>query len=381
MGLIKALSEATSSALGDQFKEFVTCPTISKNVLIQRGLVNHGKGNRNPSEGVISNGSTIVVPQGMAMMIIENGEIKEFTAEPGTFYFDTGSEPSIFTGGLGKGIIDTFKTIGKRFTYGGQTAKDQRVYYVNLLTITGNKFGSPQPKKITDEKYGMLEVTFFGEYAFKVVDPILLVNSVIGANAEDTVTYEEVVGSQLQSKFVEKLTQAISVVMRKNKVSFGDMGLYNSDISDEMNVCLDESWRKNYGLEVTDVALSDINLTDESMVKVNKIDEATIFSNKNLQSGLMASASADALRGAATNSNGSMMGFMGMNMASGAAGSMMNAANQGSDVEGYKPETNQPEMGTIFAKKEEKKEEKVCPKCGTPVTGKFCSNCGEKIEE
>lgn len=385
MGLIKALSEATSSALGDQFKEFVSCPTISKNVLIQRGLVNHGKGNKNPSEGVISNGSTIVVPQGMAMMIIENGEIKEFTAEPGTFYFDTGSEPSIFTGGLGKGIIDTFKTIGKRFTYGGQTAKDQRVYYVNLLTITGNKFGSPQPKKITDEKYGMLEVTFFGEYAFKVVDPILLVNSVIGANAEDTVTYEEVVGSQLQSKFVEKLTQAISVVMRKNKVSFGDMGLYNSDISDEMNVCLDESWRKNYGLEVTDVALSDINLTDESMVKVNKIDEATIFSNKNLQSGLMASASADALRGAATNSNGSMMGFMGMNMVSGAAGSMMNAANQGSDVEGYKPETNQPEIGTIFAKKEEKveenKKEKLCPNCKTPVTGKFCSNCGTKIEE
>ena len=75
MGLIKALSEATSSALGDQFKEFVNCPTISKNVLIQRGLVNHGKGNKNPSEGVISNGSTIVVPQGMAMMIIENGEI------------------------------------------------------------------------------------------------------------------------------------------------------------------------------------------------------------------------------------------------------------------------------------------------------------------
>lgn len=148
MGLIKALSGATASALGDQFKEFVTCPSISKNVLIQRGTINHGEGNKNPSEGIISNGSTIVVPQGMAMMIIENGEIKEFTADAGTFYFDTSSESSIFTGGLGKGIIDTFKTIGKRFTYGGQTAKDQRVYYVNLLTITGNKFGSPQPRKL-----------------------------------------------------------------------------------------------------------------------------------------------------------------------------------------------------------------------------------------
>ena len=385
MGLIKALSEATSSALGDQFKEFVSCPTISKNVLIQRGLVNHGKGNRNPSEGVISNGSTIVVPQGMAMMIIENGEIKEFTAEPGTFYFDTGSEPSIFTGGLGKGIIDTFKTIGKRFTYGGQTAKDQRVYYVNLLTITGNKFGSPQPKKITDEKYGMLEVTFFGEYAFKVVDPILLVNSVIGANAEDTVTYEEVIGSQLQSKFIEKLTQAISIVMRKNKVSFGDIGLYNEDISEEMNVCLDDSWKKNFGLEVVDVAIGDINLTDESMVKVNKIDEATIFSNKNLQSGLMASASADALRNASSNENGAMMGFMGMNMATGSVNNMMGAINNGTDVNGYKPETNQPEMGTIFNNEEVKVEDvpepKKCPNCGEIVVGKFCSNCGTKLEE
>jgi len=386
MGLIKALSGATTSALGDQFKEFVTCPTIAKNVIIQKGVVNHGEGNKNPSEGIISNGSTIAVPQGMAMMIIDNGEIKEFTAEAGTFYYDTSSEPSIFTGGLGKGIIDTFKTIGKRFTYGGQTAKDQRVYFVNLLTITGNKFGSPQPKKITDEKYGMLEVTFFGEYAFKVVDPILLVNSVIGANPEDTVTFEEIVGSQLQAKFVEQVTQAISVVMRKHKVSFGDISLYNSDISNEMNVCLDESWRKNYGLEITDVAIGDINLTADSMTKVNKIDEATIFSNKNLQSGLMASASADALRNASSNENGAMMGFMGMNMASGAAGSMMNAANQGSDVAGYQPGNQQPEMGTIFGKTEEpiveikEEETKECPECHTKGTGKFCSNCGAKLD-
>lgn len=380
MGLVKAISGATSSALGDQFKEFVNCPTIEKNVLIQRGVVSHGKGNSNPSEGIISNGSTIVVPQGMAMMIIENGEIKEFTADAGTFYFDTSSEPSIFTGGLGKGIIDTFKTIGKRFTYGGQTAKDQRVYYVNLLTITGNKFGSPQPKKITDEKYGMLEVTFFGEFAFKVVDPILLVNSVIGANPQDTITYDQIIGSQLQSKFVEKLTQAISVVMRKNKVSFGDIGMYNSDISDEMNVCLDESWKQKYGLEVTDVALGDINLTDDSMKKVNKIDEATIFSNKNLQSGLMASASADALRNASSNENGSMMGFMGMNMASSAAGNMMGVANEGSNVEGYKPQTNQPEMGTIFSDKEQKETKSKCPKCGSEETGKFCSQCGTQIK-
>ncbi len=406
MGLIRAITSAASSALGDQFKEFVTCPTIEKDVLIQRGIVNHGKGNSNPSEGVISNGSAIVVPQGMAMMIIDNGEIKEFSADPGTFTYDSSSEPSIFTGGLGEGIVNIFKTIGKRFTYGGQPAKDQRVYYVNILNITGNKFGSPQPKKITDEKYGMLEVTFFGEYAFKVTDPITLVNSVIGANPKDTVAYEEIVGSQLQAKFVEQFTQAVSIVMRKHKVSFGDIQLYNSDISNEMNNCLDESWRKNYGLEITDVAIGDLNLTDESMVKVNKLDEAIIYSNQGIQSGLMASASADALRGAANNANGAMMGFMGMNMAGGAAGAMMGVANQNAQGAGpYNPGNQQPEMGTLFggapeaapveeapiteepqveeppAEETPVEEAKTCPNCGEVATGKFCGNCGTKIEE
>ena len=415
MGLIKAISSATSSALGDQFKEFVTCPTIEKDVLIQRGLVGHGKGNSNPSPGVISNGSAIVVPQGMAMMIIDNGEIKEFSAEPGTFTYDTSSEPSIFTGNLGEGILNIFKTIGKRFTYGGQPAKDQRVYYVNLLNIPGNKFGSPQPKKITDEKYGMLEVTFFGEYAFKVTDPITLVNSVIGANPKDTVTYEEIIGTQLQTQFVEKITQAISVVMRKHKVSFGDIQSYNGDISEEMKVCLDDTWKQNYGLEVTDVAIGDLNLTDESMVKVNKLDEAIIYSNQGIQSGLMASASADALRGAANNANGAMMGFMGMNMAGGAAGSMMSVANQNAQGgAGYNPGNQTPEMGSLFGgqpteapveetpaeeapilasdedvpaeetpatEPEAPAAEKVCSKCGQPVTGKFCGNCGTPVEE
>ena len=387
MGLIKALSNAATTALGDQFKEFVNCPTIEKNVLVQRGIVKHGEGNTNPSEGVISNGSTIVVPQGMAMMIIDNGEIKEFTADAGTFYYDTSSEPSIFTGNLGEAIINTFKTIGKRFTYGGQTAKDQRVYYVNLLTITGNKFGSPQPKKITDEKYGMLEVTFFGEYAFKVVDPILLVNSVIGANPKDTVTYEEVVGTQLQAKFVEQITQAISVVMRKHKVSFGDIQLYNGDISTEMNTCLDESWRQNYGLEITDVAIGDINLTEDSMAKVNKVDEATIFSNQGLQSGLMANATAEALKNASSNANGAMMGFMGMNMAGMAGQNAMGAANGATTGQGmYNPQPQQPEPGSLFAgaavvPEKQPVEGKACPKCGSVVTGAFCSNCGAKMDE
>lgn len=371
MGLIKALTSSTGSAFGDQFKEFVECPQVDKNVLIARGVVRHGDGNKHPSEGVISNGSKISIPQGWAMMLVDNGKVVEFSSEPGEFIYDSGSEPSIFYEGLGKGIVDTIKTIGSRITFGGQTARDQRVYYVSLLNVLGNKFGSAQPKKITDEKYGIIEVTFFGEYAYKVDDPVTLVGNVLGANAKDTVTFDEVMGSQLKNEFVEQITKAITEVMRVKKVSFGDMGLYGSDISDQMNDILSSSWKEKYGLIVTDVAMGDINVTEASMERINKIDDATIFSNANLQSGLMATASAEALKNAASNSNGAMMGFAGMNMAGNAGAGLMGAVNQNVNQASLQTETLETGNGSV---------PNFCPNCGTKTNGtNFCGNCGTKL--
>lgn len=398
MGLIKAFTSSVSSSLGDQFKEYVSCPAMTEGVLVKRGEVHHGEGNKNPSDGIITNGSAIMVPESTAMMVVENGKILEFCAEAGTYTFDSGTEPSIFTGGLGKGIIDTIKKMGSRTTFGGQTAKDQRVYYVNLLTLTGNKFGSPQPKKITDDKYGILEVTFFGEYSLKVEDPAVLIANVVGSNAKDTVLYSDVLESQFKTKFVEKLTQAITVVMRKHRIPFGDIGMYGTDISNEMNNLLDSDLVSKYGIKVSDVAVADINLTDESMKRVSKIDDATIFSDRNLQSGLMAEASAEALKSAASNDAGAMVGLMGMNMSANAGTTMMNAVTPNNETK--VEERVMPEPGSLFEKKEEpvietetpteaKTKEtpivtegpKFCPNCGTPTNGgNFCGNCGNKLK-
>ena len=378
MGLIKAFTSSVSSSLGDQFKEYISCPEMDSDVLVQRGIVNHGDGNKNPSEGVITNGSAIMVPESTAMMVIENGKILDFCSEELTYTFNSESEPSIFTGGLGKGIIDTIKKIGSRTTFGGQTAQDQRVYYVNLLAIVGNKFGSPQPKKITDDKYGMLEVTFFGEYAIKVEDPAILVSNVIGSNAKDTVLFSDVLGDQFKSKFVEKVTQAITVVMRKHKIPFGDIGMYGTDISNEMNNLLDDDLYGKYGIKVSDVAIADINLTEESMKRVSKIDDATIFSNPNMQSGLMANATAEAMQNAASNENGAMMGFMGMNMAGQAGANVMGTVNQNVTPTTPNEPIQTPEPGTLFTKEENSL--KFCPNCGNPVNGgNFCGNCGAKL--
>ncbi len=374
MGLIKALTSSTSSTLGDQFKEFITCPSVDKNVLIVRGSVQHGEGNKNPSDGVITNGSKIVIPQGWAMMLVDNGKVVEFSSEPGDYVYDSSSEPSIFYGGLGKGIIDSIKTLGSRITYGGQTAKDQRVYYVNLLTVMGNKFGSAQPKKITDEKYGIIEITFFGEYAYRVEDPVALVGNVLGANAKDVVTFDEVMGSQLKMEFVEQISKAISEVMRDKKVSFGDMQSYGSEISDKMNEILSSSWKAKYGLIVTDVAMGDINVTEDSMERINRIDDATIFSDAKLQSGLMATASAEALKDAANNDNGAMLGFAGMNMAGTAGAGLMGVVNQNNQAQNNSTTSGVTEGGNGQVPN-------FCPNCGTKTNGaNFCSNCGAKLK-
>ena len=420
MGLIKALTSATSSALGDQFKEFISCPTVANDVLIQRGIVQHGEGNKNFTDGVISNGSTIAVPQGMAMMIIDNGEIKEFTAEPGTFTWDTSTEPSIFTGGLGQGILNTFKTLGKRFTYGGQEAKDQRVYFVNIKTIVGNTFGSAQPETIYDPVYGSVEITYNGEYAIKVADPVIFVNNIIGANPKDTITFDDAFKvdgkNMLKSKFAQKVSEAISNIMVTHNVSFNRIQAYKGDVTDQMNKILDEEWTQKYGIVVEDVALR-INASEESRRIVQEMDAdvarttrmGQVYSDNMV--GTMAAASAEAMKGAANNEGGAMMGFMGMNLANMQANNVMGTAAQ---VAGTQPAqaapAPQPAPGTVFggvapvqtpavtfeepvlpASTEAAAPApaaptapaapvaKFCPNCGVPATGNFCSQCGTKL--
>ena len=376
MGLIKAATGAVSQVLGDQFKEFVTCPTTDKNVLIVRGEVNHGEGNKNFTEGVISRGSKIIVPQGFAMMIVDNGAIKEFTADPGEFEYDSSTEPSVFAGNFGENLLDSIKRIGSRITYGGAAARDQRVYYINTLNITGNKFGSAAPEIIQDPIYGSVEVTYFGEYSFRVVDPAVLIAQVIGANAADTVSVDEVVGGQLKLQFASNVSTCISDLMTKNQVAFNTINSYKNDVVKIMNDLLDESWKQQYGLEVLDVAIN-INASEESKAIIREVDSQIAkekrrgaMYSENPQ-GLMAAATAEAMTSAAKNEGGgagAAMAFMGMNMA-GMTGSTAMGAAQNMQPAAAPAEGAAAPAGAKF-----------CPNCGTPTTGSnFCANCGQKL--
>ena len=387
MGLIKAAVSAGSTVLGDQFKEFVTCPQVSNKVIVQRGEVHHGVGNPGASEGIISNGSAIVIPQGMAMMIVDNGKIAEFSAEPGTFTWDTSSEPSVFTGGLWKGIKESISTLGSRITFGGQTAKDQRVYYINTKVIPGMPFGSQKPETVFDPVYESVEVIYNGQFDIRVDDPVVLVNNFVGTNAKDTLTFDDIFTSeadnQLKRDFAQHVGAGISDLMVEDGLSIREMGTSKGKLSivAKMKDLLDESWRSQYGIVVENVTLN-VSMSEESQKRVAEADHEintrkrmaekmgeVYANNPNTKDTELV----DVLKTAAGNENGSMMGLFGTAMAGNAMGAIMgNGNNQAAN------NNNQASNGGASAANAAE-EIKTCPSCGAQVSGNFCSKCGAQL--
>lgn len=299
---------------------------------------------------------------------------------------------------MGKGIWNSIKTIGSRISYGGQTAKDQRVYFVNIKTIPSQTFGSEQPETIYDPIYGSVEITYNGEYAIKVDDPVILVTNVLGSNPRDTLTYDDIFRStdgrnMLKSTFAQRVSDAISNIMLTNNISFNRIQGYKTQVTDQMNIILDEQWHQKYGIIVEDVALR-INVSEKTREIIREMDakiaEKTrmgqVYSDN--MAGAMAAASAEAMKTAAGNEKGTMMGFMGLNMASVQANNMANAFIQPNNVQQNNNQKNnvnntqineQSLNNNLNQSTQETSKAKFCYNCGNPVNGKFCSNCGIAI--
>ena len=389
MGLISAAIGSAATTLGDTFKEVVTCPEVDNSVIIQRGVVSHGSGNMVHSEGVISAGSKIIVPQGMAMMIVDNGAIVEFTDTPGDYIWDSSSEPSIFVGNLGKSIVNTIKTLGNRITYGGQAAKDQRVYYVNTKILPAIPYGSQQPETIVDPVYGSVEVTYNGEFNVKVDDPAILVNTMLGANPKDTLTFDDIFATEgrniLKGRFAQKVGEAITEIMAVNNVSFNRIQGQRSAITDKMNTLLNADWHDKYGIIVAGEVTININASEEAKAQIREIDKVRGMAqadaervgvmseaySKNLQ-GAMAASTGEAMLNAAKNDGSAMAGFMGVGMAQNAG------ANVAGMINNLPGQTETPVQPT---QTNDAKPARFCPNCGASAseTAKFCTQCGSSL--
>ena len=377
MGLIKAGIGALGGVLADQWKEFFYCDSLENDVLMVKGSKRVGgrSSNTKASDNVISNGSGIAVADGQCMIIVEQGKIVEVCAEPGEFTYDTSTEPSIFTGKLGDTIKETFKTVGKRFTYGGDTGKDQRVYYFNMKEIMDNKFGTANPFmfEVVNKRLGMartVQVRCNGVYSYKITDPLLFYTKIAG-NVSDEYRREEI-DMQLKTEFISALQPAFAI-LSELELRPAQIPAKTTELKDALNKALKVEWTDRRGISVESIALNPITLTDEDMKKINQMeDAATMGSNPFMMAGRMTDAQANAMEAAASNPNGAMNGFMGFNMAMGANGGF-NAAQMYQAGVQQQQQMAQQQAAPVSVPASGWK----CA-CGATVSGNFCTECGAK---
>lgn len=371
MGLIKAGVGALGGVLADQWKEFFYCEAMPKEVMVTKGKKRTGSRSSNTkgSDNIITNGSGIAVADGQCMMIVDQGKVVELCAEPGEFTYDSSSEPSIFTGSLGEGILKSFAAVGRRFTYGGDTGRDQRVYYFNTKELLDNKFGTPNPIpfRVVDKRIGLdidVSVRCSGVYSYRIADPMLFYANVCG-NVEREYTRDEL-ESQLKTEFIAALQPAFGrlseLELRPNQLVS-----HNTELEQAMNEALSAKWGETRGLRVVSVALGSVTLPDDDAELIKQAQRTAIMREPTMAAATLVGAQADAMRSAAENGAGAMTGFMGMGMAASAGG--VNASELFS-------------MGTTHRDAPQAAEKSAdgtwkCS-CGAASVGKFCPECGRE---
>ena len=380
MGLILAAGASLSSVLGDQWKEYFYCSEMPTDVLVRKGQHHTGKSgllNRGGSENIITNGSTIVVNEGQCMIIVDQGAIVDICAEPGAYTYDTSTEPSIFSGGLGKGIVESFKKFAARVSYGGVTAHDQRIYYFNTKNIIGNKYGtaSPVPFRVVDKNIGLdldISIRCFGEYAYKMTDPILFYKNICG-NVDRDYTRDKI-DDQLRSELLTALQPAFARISDQG-IRYSSLPGHTRELSEALNTELSSTWGQVYGIEIVTCGVSSVKASEEDEQAIKNLQLGLAAGgNAAIAAGISVQANAQAMKDAAKNPNGAMMGFMGMGMAQQAGGVnvgqlMQQAAAQQAAAQQAAQQAVQMQPASAAGW--------TCPSCGeTGNKGKFCSNCG-----
>ena len=326
MGLIKAAMGAAGGVMADQWKEFFYCDALDQDTLMIKGQKRTGarSSNTKGSDNIISNGSGIAVANGQCMMIVEQGKVVEVCAEPGEYTYDTSSEPSIFAGNLSDSIKSTFMTIGKRFTYGGDTGKDQRVYYFNTKEITDNKFGTANPVwfRVVDQKINLdkdVEIRCNGIYSYRITKPLLFYTN-LGGNVSDRFERSEI-DTQLRTEFINALQPAFAKIAEL-EIRPSQIPAHSMEIGDAMNEVLTKKWSELRGISIVSVAFNPVTLKEEDAEAIKQAQNASMYRDPNMMAATLGMAQAEAMKTAAGNPNGAMMGFMGMNMAGGGMGGM-----------------------------------------------------------
>ena len=374
MGLIKAALGSLGGTLADQWKEYFYCEAMEADVLAVKGQKRTGgrSSNTKGTDNVISNGSVIAVADGQCMMIVDQGRIIEVCAEPGEFTYDMSTEPSIFTGDLKGSIKGVIDSMTNRFTFGGEPPKDQRVYYFNTKELMGNKYGTPSPVpfRVVDQRAGIdidVGIRCFGEYSYKVTNPVLFYTNVCG-NVAEAFTRDKL-DSQLKTELLTALQPAFARI-GESGIRYSALPGHTMELADALNEVLSKKWRDLRGIEIVSFGVSSVTADEEDEKMLKELQRNAAFMDPTRAAAHLVGSQGDAMKMAASNQGaGPAMAFMGMNMAGQAGG--MNAQNLFQMGQQQQQQMQQPAPAPAAAPAGGW----TCA-CGAVNTGKFCANCG-----
>jgi membrane protease subunit (stomatin/prohibitin family) len=383
VGLLMAGIGAAAGVLEDQWREYFYCESLPADVLVTKGQKRTSKrGSNKGNDNIISNGSIIAINEGQCMLIVEQGKVVEFAAEAGEFVYDTSTEPSIFSSpDLATGIKDTFKQIGKRFTFGGEPPKDQRVYFINTKEIIGNKYGTaaPVPFRVIDRNIGLdidIAIKCHGEYSYKIINPILFYTNVTG-NVEHAYKRDQI-DSQLKTELMTALQPAFAQISASG-VRYSEIPAHTTALADALNKALSEKWLATRGLAVVSFGISTLKASEEDEAMIKQLQRNAVMRDPGMAAAHLTGAQADAMIAAANNEGGAMTGFMGLNMANQAGGVnagqlfQMDAQNRQAQMNQPQPPVQQTQSSP--APVQNSAVQWTCS-CGVQNTSKFCFECG-----
>lgn len=401
MGLIKAAMGSAGGILADQWKDYFYCEAIPADVLAVKGVkrTSARSSNTKGADNIISNGSVIAVADGQCMLIVEQGKVVDICAEPGEYTYEADSEPSLFTGDLGDSITAVLANVGKRFTFGGEAPMDQRVYFFNTKELVGNKYGTPSPVpfRVVDERAGIdidIAIRCFGEYSYKITNPMLLYANVCG-NIADAYGREELDG-QLKSELLTALQPAFARISAMG-IRYSELPGKTHELAEVLKDELSEQWRDFRGIEIQRVGVSSVKANEEDEQMIKEMQRNAAFRDPTLAAAYMVGAQGAAMQAAAENTGagGAAMAFMGMNMAQNAGGAstqdLYQMGQQAQTPSAQASNTSVP-AGWTCACGQEGNSGKFCQACGAPQsresgnwtcdcgaesTGKFCAECGK----
>ena len=392
MGLIKAIAGAAGGVMADQWKEFFTCEALPADVLAVKGQkkTTRRSSNTHGDENIITSGSRIAVADGQCMLIVEQGKVVEVCAEPGEYTYDASTEPTIFAGNLGESIGQVFQNIGKRFTFGGEAPKDQRIYYFNTKELTGNKYGTPSPVpfRVVDQRAGIdidIAIRCFGEYSYHIANPLLFYTNVCGNVTEDYT--RDTLDGQLKSELLTALQPAFARISDMG-IRYSSLPGHTREIAEALNEELSAQWRDRRGLEIVAFGVSSVKANEEDEQMIKEMQREAAYMDPTRAAAMLSRSQGEAMKAAASNTaTGPAMAFMGMGMAGQMGGinaqnlyamGQQQAAQQAAQQPAAAPQpAPQPAPQSAAPAAAPAADGWTCA-CGqTGNTGKFCGNCGQ----